>query len=135
MSLVRFLIFLSVGTALSWVAWVFVLMTLDPTNGGMVAFILFYASFFLAMFGTATIGGFFIRYWLEKDAVLFRQIAVALRHGTLVSCGSTLALLLQSRRLLSVWSIIALVALAVVIELFFLAGQTKQSVDSPSHEH
>jgi len=106
---------------------VLVLTTLDPVNGGSVALMLFYGSFFLALFGTATIVGFFLRYWLEKETVLFRQIAIAVRHGTIVAVGASLALLLQSQRLLNVWSSIALVALAVVIELFFLAGQTKRS--------
>lgn len=87
---------------------------------------LFYGSFFLALFGTATIGGFFLRYWMEKETVLFRQIAIAVRHGTIVASGSSVALLLQGQRLLNIWSIIALVALAIVVELFFLAGQTKR---------
>lgn len=128
MSLVRFLIILSLGSALSWSAWVLVLMTLDPTNGGGVSLVLFYSSFWLAMFGTSSIAGFFLRYWLEKKTVLFRQIGVALRHGMLVSTGSSFALLLQSRRLLSIWTVVALVALIVVIELFFLAGQTKRPI-------
>ncbi|MEK7538170.1 MAG: hypothetical protein AAB619_04335 [Patescibacteria group bacterium] len=126
MSLVRFLVILGFGTLLSWTAWMLVLTTLDPASGGLAALFLFYGSFFLALFGTATIAGFFTRYWLERQTVLFRQIAVALRHGTLISAGSTLALLLQSRRLLNLWAVVALVALVVVIELFFLAGQTRR---------
>jgi len=128
MSLIRFLIILGAGTVLSWTAWVLVLVTLDPIGGGSVALMLFYGSFFLALFGTATIFGFFLRYWLEKETVLFRQIAIALRHGTIVACGASLALLLQGQRLLNIWSALALVALAVVVELFFLAGQTKRPV-------
>lgn len=128
MSLVRFLIILGAGTMLSWTAWVLVLLTLDPVSGGSVTLMLFYGSFFLALFGTATIAGFFLRYWLEKETVLFRQIAIALRHGTIVACGSSLALLLQGQRLLNIWSVVALVALAIVVELFFLAGQTKRPV-------
>lgn len=129
MSLVRFLLILSIGTVLSWSAWVLVLVTMSPTDGGAVALLLFYSSFWLALFGTASILGFFLRYWLEHESVLFRQIAVALRHGTIVSVACTVALLLQSRRLLNVWAIVALVALAVVTELFFLAGQTQR----PAH--
>lgn len=129
MSLVRFLIILTLGSALSWTAWVLVLSTLDPTSGGLISLVLFYCSFFLALFGSASIIGFFLRYWLEKETILFRQIGVALRHGLLVSSGSTFALLLQSRRLLSVWSVLVLVVLVIVIELFFLAGQTRRPVN------
>ncbi len=126
MPLASFLIIIGAGTLLSWTAWALVLITLDPVNGGVVALLLFYGSFFLALFGTATVIGFFLRYWLERDTILFRQIAIALRHGLLVSAGATLALLFQSSRLLNVWSALALIALATVIELFYLAGQTKR---------
>lgn len=126
MSLVKFLIILGIGTALSWTSWWLVVTTLDPIEGGAIARWLFYGCFFLVVFGTVTLIGFFVRLWLEKNTVLFRQVASALRHGVLVSSGSTLALLLQSRRLLNVWAGLALVFLVVLIELFFLAGQTKR---------
>lgn len=126
MSLIRFLIILGIGTVLSWTAWVLVLMTLDPISGGSIALMLFHGSFWLALFGTTTIIGFFLRYWLEKETVLFRQITVAVRHATIVASGSSLALLLQGQRLLNIWSIIALAALAIVVELFFLSGQTRR---------
>lgn len=127
MSLVRFLVILGFGTALSWTAWALVLTTLDPVGGGLVALFLFYSSFFLAVFGTISVIGFFVRYWLERESVLFRQIAIALRHGLLFGGGATLALLMQSRRLLTVWSGGALILLIIVIELFSLAGQTRRS--------
>lgn len=133
MSLVRFLIILAVGTLISWAAWALVVFMMSPKDDGIIALMLFYGSFFLAMFGTATLIGFFIRHWLEKEHVLFRQIGIAFRHGTIVSSGITLALLFQSRRLLNVWAIVAILALAVVVELFFLAGQTQRPTDSASH--
>lgn len=128
MSLLRFLIILGAGTICSWTAWVLVLLTLDPITGGPIALLLFYGSFFLAMFGTATIIGFFIRFWLEKEKVLFRQISTALRHGTVVGVATTVMLLLQSQRVLNIWAILGLLALAVVIELFVLAGETRRPV-------
>ncbi len=105
-----------------------VVITLDPIHNGVIALLLFFSSFFLAVFGTTTIFGFFVRYWFEKETVLFRQIAIAVRHGLIVASGSTVALVLQGQRLVNVWSIVALVALAIVIELFFLAGQTKRPI-------
>lgn len=128
MSLVRFLIILAIGTVTSWLAWGLVINTMDPANGGAVALLLFYGSLTLAIFGTVTLAGFFLRYWLERDTVLFRQIGVAMRHGTILTVMAVVLLLLQSQRVLNLWSIIALLALAVVIELFFVAGQSKRTV-------
>lgn len=125
MSLVRFLIFLGIGTVLSWAAWVLVLNMLEPYGGGFVALALFYSSFFLAGVGTLTIIGFFLRYWLEKEKIPFNQIRVALRQGVLVVGGFVVALMLQAQRLLNPWSIIVLLLLIAVIEIFFLAGQSK----------
>ena len=130
MSLVKFLIILGTGTILSWTAWVLVITMFDPFTGGPVAHFLFYLSFILALFGTITIIGFFLRYWLEKETVLFRQIGISLRQGLLLSSGATLALLLQSRRLASPWTLLAIMALIVVVELYFLAGETRRPIRS-----
>lgn len=134
MSLVRFLLILAVGTVLSWAAWVLVLMTMSPADGGTIAILLFYGSGWLAIFGTAAIIGFFLRYWFERETVLFRQIAIALRHGTIVSTAVSLTLFLQSRRALNLWAILAILALAIVVELFFLAGQTQPRTRQASPE-
>lgn len=134
MSLVRFLIILAVGTLISWASWLLVLMNLDPQTGGLVALVLFYASFFLALLGTITIVGFFLRYWLEKEAIVFRQVSVALRQATWLTAAATIALLLQSRRLLNIWSGLCLIILVLVIEAFFLVGQTdrgRQQLSTP----
>lgn len=124
MSLVRFIVILSLGTLLSWGTWGLILTTLDPYTGGMLALILFYVSFWLGLMGTVTIIGFFLRAWLEKNGVFFRQIATALRQGSFISTGATLALMLQGARWLNIWSGVSVLALVLVVEVFFLAGQT-----------
>ncbi len=126
MSLVRFLVALGLGSVLSWAAWVLVVTTLDPFNGGLIVVILFFLSGALAVLGTLTLGGFFLRYWLEKDAVPFVQIATSLRQATTVTMALVVGLLLQAARLLNGWSIAALVVLSLVSELFFLAGQSRR---------
>lgn len=126
MSLVRFLVALGIGSCLSWAAWVLVLTTLDPFNGGMIVIILFFLSGALAVLGTLTLGGFFLRYWLEKDAVLFVQIATSLRQATTVTAAIVVGLWLQAARLLNGWSIAALAVLFLTSELFFLVGQSRR---------
>lgn len=125
MSLVRFLIFLGIGTVFSWLAWVLVLNMLDPQTGGGIALSLFYSSFFLAGVGTLTIVGFWLRYWLEKEKIPFNQIRLALRQALLIVGGLVVALMLQAQRLLNPWSMIVLFLLIAVTEVFFLAGQSR----------
>lgn len=119
------MILLSLGTAVSWATWILVIFTLDPFSGGIPAHALFYGSFFLALGGTATIVGFFLRYWLEKEKILFHQIALAIRQGIEVALAAVIALILQSDRLLNVWTFIMLFVLTSIIEAFFLAGQAR----------
>jgi hypothetical protein len=125
MSLVRFLIALGVGSVLSWTAWILVLTTLDPFSGGVIVIALFYGSSALALLGTLTLGGFFLRYWLEKEKIPFQQIAVSLRQATTVTAAVMVGLLLQAARLLSWWTLTILIAVTILSELFFLAGQNR----------
>lgn len=126
MSLVRFLIILGLGTLLSWSAWVLVIMTIDPFANGAFAVSLFAVSFWLAMVGTLTLIGFFVRYWLEKHNVPFRQLGVAFRQSILMTSAATVALLLQAERLFQWWVGFILVLLIMTIEFFFLSGDARR---------
>jgi len=127
MSLVRFLLMLSVGTLLSWLAWVMVLTNMNPAANGVAAVALFYLSLILALTGTVTMIGFFLRYWLEKEKLPFRQITISFRQATFLSVGVGLALLLQSGRLLHWWSIMMLVLVVCILEIFFLLNQSRRT--------
>lgn len=123
MSFVKFIITFSIGTLFSWVAWLMVLFTLDPFSGGWLVLGLFYVSLFLALIGTLSLINFFLRYWWEKEKIVFRQFSIAVRQSLLITSGVIVALMLQSIRLLNIWSLGALALLLIVTEMFFLAGQ------------
>lgn len=126
MSLVRFLIALGVGSILSWTAWILVYTTLDPFSGGFIVIALFYVSGALALLGTLTLGGFFLRYWLEKEKIPFQQIGVAMRQATTLTLAIIIGLVLQAARLLSGWTLAILIIFTILTELFFIAGQSRR---------
>lgn len=129
MSLIRFLIILAIGTILSWTALIVVVTTLDPFTNPVVAPMLFFVSLWLAMIGTMTLIGFFVRHWFEKTGVPFQQTAIALRQAALISTGLAVLLFLQRAQFLNGWTFILVILLIAGVELFFLAGHTQRSAN------
>jgi hypothetical protein len=132
MSLMRFMILATVGAVMSWIAWIAVVVRLNPLSGGMVAHGLFYASLFLALVGTFTIIGFFARRWFEKEDVPFRQVTVAARQSLLVSLAAIVGLALQAQRWMNLWIALLIIILAIGIESIFLTGQSRHRVSFES---
>ena len=117
---------LAFGTALSWAAWFVTVYRLDPYTDGTFAVILFMTSGFLAISGTLTIVGFFLRYWLEEQKIIFRQFAVAGRQAIVLTSGFVLIAGLQLASMLRAWTAILVLVFVLVIELFFQAGEHRR---------
>lgn len=119
---------LAFGTALSWAAWVVTVFRLDPYTDGAFAVALFMISGFLAVSGTLTIIGFFVRYWLEEQKIIFRQFAVAGRQALVLTTGLALVAGLQLGSMLHVWSATLVLVLVIIVELFFQAGEHRRQL-------
>ena len=123
---------LAVGTVLSWGAWFIALWRLDPQTDGPLAVSLLLATLTLAVAGTLTIVGFFLRYWLEKDGVIFRQFAVAGRQAIMSSIGLLIAAAMELANLLHWWSAGFVIILLLMIELFWQAGEHRHQTRTPA---
>lgn len=119
---------LAFGTVLSWAAWLVTVFRLDPYTDGSFAVALFMISGFLAVSGTLTIIGFFLRYWLEEQKIIFRQFAVAGRQAVVLTAGFSIIAGLQLASLLHVWSAVLVLVLVMVVELFFQAGEHRRQL-------
>lgn len=132
MSLSRYLLTMIAATLLCWLAWVLVLININPFGAGLTSFFIFYASLFLALVGSFTLIGFVVRVWLLKqDEPYFRQVKKTFRHGLLLAALLIFALLLQSQRLLNWWRIILLILVFALLELFFLTNSPKFPLKKP----
>jgi predicted MFS family arabinose efflux permease len=121
MSLKRYLIIMSLSTLLLWLAWGLVIIFIDPVTGGIMGVSLFYISLFLALTGSFSVIGFFVRSrFAKKEEVLFNQVGVSLRHAILFSVLITGSLLLQSNRLLTWWNALIFIVILIVIESLFM---------------
>src|SRR3989344_8733594 len=117
MTLRQYLILMSVGAAICWVAWFFVLGSVDPSQAGFFGFLFFYSSLFLALAGTFSVIGFLIKkIVLKNDQIVFHHVKSTFRQGMLVAGVIVLGLILLQTKLLTWWNGALLVLLFVAIE-------------------
>lgn len=121
MPLSRYLIIMGISTAIAAASWVIVILFLDPTVSGPIGLTLFFVSFFLTIFGIASVVGYTVRRLFQRREVAFRLVAISFRQAILVALLLTVSLFLQSRRLFTWWTSLALVAFVTLLEAFFVA--------------
>ena len=117
MTLRQYLVLMSVGALICWLAWFFVLGSLDPSQAGFFGFLFFYASLFLALSGTFSVIGFLIKkIILKNDQIVFHHVKNTFRQGILLAMVIILGLILLQVKLLTWWDAILLVMLFAAIE-------------------
>ncbi len=117
MSLRQYLILMSIGALICWLAWFFVLSSTDPAEAGFFGFLFFYTSLFLALAGTFSVIGFLIKkIILKDDQVVFHHVKSTFRQGMLLAGILISGLILLQADLLAWWSATLLVLLFVAIE-------------------
>lgn len=117
MTLRQYLILMSVGAAICWLAWFFVLGSIAPEQAEFFGFLFFYASLFLALAGTFSVIGFLIKkIILKNDQIVFHHVKSTFRQGMLAAGVIILGLILLQIKLLTWWNGILLILLLAVVE-------------------
>ena len=127
MTLRQYLVLMTISTIFCWVIWVSVLYLIDPTTAGILGFIFFYLSFFLALAGTLSVLGLLLRMKFGKEEAVFKTVTTSFRQATMLGLLVVGALFLKSKDILTWWNTLFLVMAIVVSELFFVSyHKTKQ---------
>jgi hypothetical protein len=121
MSLKKYLIFMSLLTLFCWLAWLVVLYFINPQEAGIVGFLLFYCSLFVALVGTFSLLGFFLRVWFSRQEVIFRHLGISTRQSLWFSLLLVGVLIMQGAGYMRWWSVGLLVLLLIILEFFFLS--------------
>ncbi len=121
MSLVRYLIILGLATLLCWAAVFAVVFLINPHSAGWLAFIFFYLSLGFSLIGTFAFLGYLFRWVRNTDEMPHKLVSVASRQSLLFTVLVILALALQSQRFLTWWNLLILIAVAGLMELFFVS--------------
>ncbi|MFH0829073.1 MAG: hypothetical protein V1907_02745 [Candidatus Kerfeldbacteria bacterium] len=135
MSLTRYLTIMGIGTAISSASWIIVLMFIDPETIGFVGVALFFVSFFLMIFGIASIVGFVVRRLFQRYEVAFKLVAISFRQAILIALMLSGTLFLQSRRLFTWWTSIPLLVFLSLVEAFFVARSSIGRHSEPKENH
>ena len=109
------------GTALSFIAWIMIILYIDPDKSGIAGQALFYASTFLFFAGLLIL--FFT--WMRRkvggdDEVAFMYLGTSFRQGILMTFLLLGLLFLQQHRLLVWWDGALMVVGIFLVELYFL---------------
>lgn len=93
-----------------------------------MVFLLFYGSLLLALVGTFSLLGFFLRVWFTKEEVIFRHLGISTRQSIWFALLLVGSLLLLGAGYLRWWSEILLIVFLVLLEFFFLSRKVGKRV-------
>lgn len=121
----RYVTIIGIAGILAWVGWLLVVTKLSPyeTLGLSLAF--FFTTLFIALSATFAVLGFYFRVWLFKNEIFYEHINVALRQGIFLSLIAVFSLIFQMMKVLSWWSGVLLVVVAVLLEFYFSARDSE----------
>ena len=121
MTLRQYLFWMLLSTALCWLGWFAVLETVDHATAGLLGFVLFYASFSLALLGTFAMIGLAARAQFKRHELISRHVSTSFRQGLLLTCLFGGALFLQSRSVLTWWNLLLFTGTLTVLEFFLVS--------------
>lgn len=107
-----------VGTVLSLLSLVSIVLYTDPFTSGLVTHFVFYVSLYFFVSGVAIVLGMYIRRYIAPNlyATTFWE---SFRQGMFVGIMVVACMLLQAQGLLFWWIVLGLVLFLVVCELLF----------------
>ena len=121
MTLRAYLLIMSIMTAVCWLAWIFVISTVNPEITNWIGFTLFYISLFLAVIGTTAIFGFLIRFVALRRELAFRSVKEAFRQSFLFALLVSVSLILLSYDLFTWLNLFLLIICLSILEFFLLS--------------
>jgi hypothetical protein len=122
MTIRQYLAIMITSTVLSTVAWLFVIIQVDPYTGGYVGVLFFYASLALALFGIVSLISFGILQLAQKHShPMYKRVGLASIIGLCTTALLTLLLILQSADVLRVWNVMILLFVVLCLGLFKLS--------------
>ncbi|KKU79251.1 MAG: hypothetical protein UY05_C0035G0002 [Candidatus Peregrinibacteria bacterium GW2011_GWA2_47_7] len=129
MSYKKYLSIVTGAAVIGWTSWILVITKLDPCTApgeitichsiSALSIALFFLSAFFALTATFTLMGFGLRLWLHHNEIYLDHFTVSLRQGLLLTFCAMGAMLFLLLKTLTWWSGLLLIAIILLIELYF----------------
>ena len=104
----------------------FVMTNVDPYEGTIMDFVLFYLTLGMSLIGLLSFMGSLYRVKvLKRKDVVSREVKIAFRHAILLSFVAVLSLILLTQGLFHIWVLLLLIVVSSGIE--FVALKIQQS--------
>ncbi|RMD59868.1 hypothetical protein D6821_00155 [Candidatus Parcubacteria bacterium] len=121
MTLKKYLAVMSITTGVCWVVWSAVLLIIDPEVTNWIGFFLFYSSLLLALVGTFALLGFWLRFIMLRQQLVFRLVKDAFRQSFFFSLAIVGALLLLAKGWFNWLNLLLLIIGLSFLEFFVLS--------------
>lgn len=135
MTLRAYLAIMSFTTLICWSIFAFVVRSVNPDITNLFGFILFYASFFLALSGTAALVGFLFRFVGLKKELVFYSVKSAFRQSFLFAFLIISVLYLLSKNLFTWLNLFILIFGITVLEYILLTATTQKKYLIEGHNY
>lgn len=123
MTFKQFLLTMLAATAVVWLAWIFVLLNIDPTDSGWLGFLFFYSTLGVALAGTLTVVGTAVRRRFRPSDFVSRQVLSSFRQAVWLAIILIVALILLSLDVFHLWIITLVIMVFAFVELAFLSAR------------
>ncbi len=133
MTVRTFLIGSLAGAIVGWGIWALIINWIDPTEAGLIGYVLFFLALFLAIASVVGLFGYTIRRILIPKQMASYRVRPSLRQGIWLGFLFDILLFLQLQRLLRWWISLIIIALFLAIEFFFLSYDKSQSRHRSAH--
>ncbi|PIR76413.1 MAG: hypothetical protein COU32_02250 [Candidatus Magasanikbacteria bacterium CG10_big_fil_rev_8_21_14_0_10_42_10] len=126
MTIRQFITIMIFGTLMCWAGWGVVLWNIDPFEAGLVSFLFFYITLFLALTGTvSTILYTVYHFFGDVQVPVFRYVQRSMGYAVLASSSIVGLLLAQMFQLLNIWS----VSLIILLGAFLISLKLSRKSD------
>jgi len=119
MSYNKYISIIGFAGVMGWLGLIVVINKISPIESMALALPFFFITLFIALVCTFTVFGFYFRLWLYRNEIFYQHIWVSFRQALLLSVITIFCFAFQMMRVLTWWSGLLLVAIAVLLESYF----------------